>query len=123
MKRAIRMHEDDHVATVLANVRKGDEVGIHDSENLLLYTMTAIEDIPYGNKIALCDLTEGSLLVKYGAPVGLCIKNIGCGRLVHVHNVKSRTVDIPASIRREIMRQMSAARESHAPLQNPFKRR
>ncbi len=106
MKRAIRMHEDDHVATVLANVRKGDEVGIHDSENLLLYTMTAIEDIPYGNKIALCDLTEGSLLVKYGAPVGLCTKDIGCGRLVHVHNVKSRTVDIPASIRREIMRQM-----------------
>lgn len=106
MKRAIRMHEDDHVATVLANVRKGDEVGIHDSENLLLYTMTAIEDIPYGNKIALCDLTEGSLLVKYGAPVGLCTKDIGCGRLVHVHNVKAAPLTSRPRSDEEIMRQM-----------------
>lgn len=106
MKRAIRMSENDHVATVLDNVESGDEVGIHDAENLLLYTMTALERIPYGNKIALCALNAGDLLVKYGAPVGLCTRQIECGRLVHVHNVKSRTVDIPPAIRREIIRQM-----------------
>lgn len=106
MKRAIRMDENDHVATVLDNVAPGDEVGIHDTENLLLYTMTPLERIPYGNKIALCALNEGDLLVKYGAPVGLCTGRIECGRLVHVHNVKSRTVDIPPAIRQEIIRQM-----------------
>lgn len=111
MKRAMRMDERDHVATVLEDVQKGDEVGIHDAENLLLYTMTAAEDIPFGNKIALCPLHKGDLLVKYGAPVGLCTRDIACGKLVHVHNVKSRTVDIPPAFKKEIMRQMGIAEE------------
>ena len=106
MKRAIRMDERDHVATVLEDVHRGDEIGIHDTENLLLYTMTAAEDIPFGNKIALCPLQKGELVVKYGVPVGLCTHDIACGRLVHVHNVKIRTVDIPPSFKNEIMRQM-----------------
>lgn len=106
MKRAIRMDENDHVATVLNDVQPGDEIGIHDTENLLLYTMTALERIPYGNKVALCALEAGDLLIKYGVPVGLCTRRIACGQLVHVHNVKSRTVDIPPAIQREIIRQM-----------------
>lgn len=111
MKRAIRMAEDDHVATALDDVLIGDEVGIFNSQNDLLYTMTALEKIPYGNKIALCDLKADSLLVKYGAPVGLVTRDIACGHLVHVHNVKSRTVDIPPSIRCEIIRQMNISEE------------
>lgn len=106
MKRAIRMEETDHVATVLEDVKKGDEVGIHDSENLLLYTMTAAENIPFGNKIALCALEKGDMLVKYGAVIGECTHAVACGHLVHVHNVKSRTVDIPPAFKKEIMRQM-----------------
>lgn len=106
MKRAIKMHENDNVATVLQNVERGEEVGIYDAENRLHYTMTASENIPDGNKIALCAMAKGSLLVKYGASVGVCTRNIPCGCLVHVHNVKSRTVEIPPAIRQEIMRQM-----------------
>lgn len=106
MKRAVRMAEIDPVATVLADVKKNDAVGIYDANNQLLYSMTASEDIPYGNKIALSALKKGDLLVKYGSPVGVCTRDISCGRLVHVHNVKSRAVDIPPSIRREIIRQM-----------------
>ena len=106
MKRAIRMDQADQVATVLDEITAGDEVCICDANNIQLYSMTAGEYIPFGNKIALCDIPAGSLLIKYGVPVGLVTKNIKCGRLVHVHNVKSRTVDIPQSIRQEIMRQM-----------------
>ena len=106
MKRAIPMDKRDHVATVLEDVHRGDEIGIHDTENLLLYTMTAAEDIPFGNKIALCPLQKGELVDKYGVPDGLCTHDIACGRLVHVHNVKSRTVDIPPAFKKEIMRQM-----------------
>ena len=112
MKRAIRMHKLDQVATVLENVAAGDEVSICDSNNVQLYGMTAVENIPFGNKIALCDIPEGKLLIKYGVPVGLVTKDIKCGRLVHVHNVKSRTVDIPPSIRQEIMRQMNITEEN-----------
>ena len=112
MKRAIRMHKLDQVATVLENVAAGDEVNIYDANNILLYGMTAAEAIPYGNKIALCDIPEGKLLIKYGVPVGLVTRNIKCGCLVHVHNVKSRTVDSPPSIRQEIMRQMNITEEN-----------
>lgn len=106
MKRAIRMDERDNVATVLENVRRGEEIGIHDTENLLLYMMTAAEDIPFGNKISLCPQQKDGLVVKYGMPVGICTHDIACGQLVHVHNVKSRTVDIPPAFKKEIMRQM-----------------
>lgn len=107
MKRAIRMNEKDQVATVLEDVCTGDEVGIHDAENALLYTMTAMENIPFGNKIALTQLNSDDLLIKYGAPVGICTRDIPVGHLVHVHNVRSRTVDIPPAFKKEIMRQMN----------------
>lgn len=106
MKRAIRMHERDNVATLLENSFSGDEIGIFDSNNILLYSMTSLENIPSGNKIALIDIDKGALLIKYGAPVGLVTRFIQCGALAHVHNVKSRTVDIPPTIRKEIICQM-----------------
>lgn len=106
MNRAIRMNQVDQVATVLNSVMAGDEVNICDANNNQLYGMVAAEDIPFGNKIALCDILAGEFLIKYGVPVGIVTRKIRCGHLVHVHNVKSRTVDIPPSIRREIMRQM-----------------
>lgn len=107
MKRTIRMNEIDQVATALEDICPGDTVGVYNSDNILLYTMMAKERIPFGNKIALCDIEKDSLLIKYGAPVGLCTHNIQSGMLVHIHNVKSRTVDIPQPIRQEIMRQMN----------------
>lgn len=107
MKRAIRMNDRDSVATALGDVKAGDTVGIFDNENTLLYDMKAEEDIPFGNKIALKALKTGDMLIKYNAVVGECTADIKRGCLVHVHNVKSRTVDIPPAIRREIMRQMN----------------
>ena len=106
MKIAIRMDDKDFVATALTDVHKGDEVTISNAENVQLYTMTAIDEIPFGNKIALKDMRPGEIVIKYGAPIGECTHSISCGTLVHVHNVKSRTVDIPPAIRKEIMRQM-----------------
>ena len=107
MKIAIRMDDKDFVATALVDVERGDEVVISNAENQQLYTMTAVEDIPFGNKIALKEMKKGDTVVKYGAPIGECTHDISCGSLVHVHNVRSRTVDIPPAIRREIMRQMN----------------
>lgn len=112
MKRAIRMEERDHVATALSDLFAGDEVGIYDVQNTLLYSMTASERIPFGNKIALTPLKEGELLIKYGVPIGLCTADIKMGTLVHVHNVKSRTVDIPPAFKQEILRQMHIEEET-----------
>ena len=94
------------MATALDDVKSGEQVGIYDSENRFLYAMEAAEHIPYGNKIALCSLKQGQPLIKYGAEIGVCTRDIRRGTLVHVHNVRSRAVDIPPAFKKEIMRQM-----------------
>ena len=100
------MAEGDHVATALEDVEAGEQAAVYDSENRFLYAMAAEEHIPYGNKIALCSLEQGQPLLKYGAEIGVCTRDIRRGTLVHVHNVKSRVVDIPPAFKKEIMRQM-----------------
>lgn len=112
MKRFMQMNARDHVATALEDAARGDQIGVYDPDNHLLFSMEAEERIPFGNKIALVDLAAGCELVKYGAVIGICTTDILRGHLVHVHNVKSRTVDIPPAFKREIIRQMHIGEES-----------
>lgn len=106
MKRFIRVHSNDMVATALDDVLVGDKVSIFNSENEFLYDMTAFENIPFGNKIALCDIAKDDKVVKYDAVIGKCVRSIKKGELVHVHNVITLRADIPSAIRNEIIRQM-----------------
>jgi hypothetical protein len=52
--------------------------------------VAALEAIPQGHKIALGDIAEGALIMRFGVPVGIATAAIRKGRLVHVHNVASR---------------------------------
>ena len=91
MKRSVRMHEKDQVSTVLNDVKCGDIVGIYNEQNEFLYEIEAKEDIP----------------IKYGEKIGELTKGISKGELVHVHNVKSLSVEIPPAFKKEIIRQMN----------------
>ncbi len=106
MNRAISMHHNDSVAVLLCDVKKGDAVSVFDVNNVFLFEIAAIEDIPYGNKIALEDIAAHKEILKYAQSIGESVKDIKKGSLVHVYNVKSLSVDIPESIRKEIIRQM-----------------
>lgn len=109
MNRAIRMHQNDSVAVLLCDVQKGDIIGIYDADNRFLFELEAGEHIPYGNKAALEDIAADSRILKYGQCIGISTKPVLRGSLVHVHNVKSLSVDIPDSIRQEIIKQMHIA--------------
>lgn len=111
MGRFMKMNDKDLVATALESVEKGDQARIYNQKNQLLWEMAVEEPIPFGNKIALADILEGEQVIKYGASIGTCTKPVRRGQLVHVHNVKSNTVDIPGGIRREIIRQMKIGEE------------
>jgi hypothetical protein len=50
----------------------------------------AIERIIQGHKIALRNIAEGEVIVRFGVPVGVAKAAIGRGHLVHVHNVRSQ---------------------------------
>ena len=53
-------------------------------------TVTALDAIPLGHKIALMDLGQGATVVKYGHDIGRTVTPISKGGHVHVHNAKTK---------------------------------
>ena len=111
MNRFIKMGPNDMVATALVDLKSGEVAHIFDTDNKLVLKLEALEDIPYGNKIALSDVEQGTKLMKYNACIGECTQAIARGTLVHVHNVKSLVVDIPPAFKQEIMRQIKDVKD------------
>ena len=81
--KGIRIHPDDNVAVALEDIRKGETL------TLDAVSVTAIEDIARGHKIALREIKEGEPVVKYGNPIGLAKADIPAGAWAHVHNVRT----------------------------------
>jgi altronate dehydratase small subunit len=85
-KRAILMHPQDNVATSVEEIQSGDPVEVSGGgENR---TVTAVEAVPFGFKIALEEIPAGALLVKYGETIGKAGRKILKGAMVHVHNLE-----------------------------------
>ena len=49
----------------------------------------ALDAIPIGHKVALTDIGKGDTVLKYGHSIGKAVSDIGKGRHVHVHNLKT----------------------------------
>lgn len=52
-------------------------------------TVTALDAIPIGHKVALRDIGDGDTILKYGHSIGKAVAAIGKGHHVHVHNLKT----------------------------------
>ena len=50
----------------------------------------ALDAVPLGHKVALKDIKTGDTIIKYGNDIGKAVADIGKGRHVHVHNVKTK---------------------------------
>jgi len=87
-KKAIIMHPEDNVATVLEKVGKDEEIEIEkgpgDTE-----LITAITKIRFLHKVAIKDIPEGKAVIKYGQIIGKATQEIQKGTHVHTKNVKS----------------------------------
>ena len=53
-------------------------------------TIKSLDPVPLGHKIALKDIHNGDTILKYGHDVGRSVAEIGKGRHVHVHNMKTK---------------------------------
>lgn len=80
MGQFIKINSADNVAVALSNVAAGEECRVGD------VMITTREDIPAGHKMALCDLSEGEDVVKYGFPIGHLLKAVAKGGLID-HNI------------------------------------
>lgn len=85
-KRALIMHPKDNVATSLEEIQPGDPVRISPGGEVR--TLTAVEAIPFGFKIALEEIPQGAIILKYGETIGKASRPIVRGALVHVHNLE-----------------------------------
>jgi altronate hydrolase len=47
------------------------------------------DEIPHGHKLALVDLARGTVVRKYGQPIGIATSDIVAGEHVHEHNLSS----------------------------------
>ncbi len=85
-RRALVMHPGDNVATAVEEIQAGEEVRVPVGRQAV--TLRAGERIPFGFKIALCDIPRGEVIRKYGEPIGRAGVPIATGALVHVHNLE-----------------------------------
>ena len=72
---------------VVEDVQLGKEVTGWIMETIRFKSLDAV---PLGHKIALCDLKVGDAVLKYGHDVGRIVADVGQGRHVHVHNLKTK---------------------------------
>ena len=84
--RAIRLDLQDTVAAVLADAPVGSAIAAECGDDL--HTVLAVEEIPFGIKVALEDVAAGGTVRKYGAPIGRASQPIKAGELVHIHNLE-----------------------------------
>jgi hypothetical protein len=82
----IILSDKDNVLTALVDLPAGDYMfGSGDNRT----TITVLEDIKAGFKLALSDIGKGGSIYKYGYVIGLATADIKKGWCVHVHNLIS----------------------------------
>lgn len=78
--KSIQIHPRDNVAVALTTIAKGETVSAQAG------TVTAIEEIARGHKIALQPIKKGEPVTKYGVTIALAKEDIVPGSWVHTHN-------------------------------------
>ncbi|WP_371378038.1 UxaA family hydrolase [Sporomusa aerivorans] len=84
----LKIHELDNVAVALEDIKRGAEIPLGSA------AVIALEDVAHGHKIALCDLSQGQNVVKYGFPIGHVTQAVRAGQWLHTHNVKTNLGDL-----------------------------
>ena len=84
---AIILNEADNVATAVQALKAGQEAVVRCNRTLRRILIN--EDIEYGHKFSVRDVSNGEDIVKYGEVIGRAIADIQAGCHAHVQNVES----------------------------------
>lgn len=80
------VYATDSVGTALGTIRKGPVQLLGSPGDLCV---EALEEIPFGHKFALKQISAGDPIIKYGARIGTATAGIPRGAHVHLHNMRS----------------------------------
>jgi altronate hydrolase len=84
----LQISPEDSVIIALRPYHRGEEIVIGNQ------TVTVLEDIPSGHKIAAKAHSYGEDVVKFGYPIGAASQQIPAGAWVHTHNVKTKLNEV-----------------------------
>ena len=76
------------MATALSDAASGDTAEIILGREKTGRSVTALDAIPFGFKIAVRPMKKGNPVIKYGLPIGVASRDIAPGSLVHIHNIE-----------------------------------
>jgi len=85
-KGALMLSDKDNVATSLEEIVIGTSIDVQFGDQVS--KVVALENIPFGFKIAVADIAHGAHVKKYGESIGIASADIQTGGLVHVHNLE-----------------------------------
>ena len=75
---------------VVEDVQPGNDLTGWIMETDETITLKSLDPVPLCHKIALREIKSGDTVLKYGHDVGRAVADIGKGRHVHVHNLKTK---------------------------------
>ena len=80
MASLIQLSPADNVAVAIEPISPGSEFRVNQVTGL------AVDHVPAGHKIAIAPVRSGSVIFKYGQPIGQATQEIAVGQHVHCHN-------------------------------------
>ncbi|MCQ2398530.1 MAG: UxaA family hydrolase, partial [Sphaerochaetaceae bacterium] len=83
MNETLKIHPSDNVAVALCDIENGAEIQTGS------ISITTLQNIPAGHKVALCRISKGKDIIKYGYPIGMATEDIPAGSHVHTHNIRT----------------------------------
>ena len=92
MQDFLKINENDKVVVALKTIPAGETVMVDVQGEKR--QITALEEIPAGHKMAICDIPAGEEVIKYGYRIGNAKENIRAGAWVHTHNLKTALGDL-----------------------------
>lgn len=92
MQNFLKINENDNVVVALNTIPAGETITVETPEGSK--SVTALEEIPAGHKMAIQDIPEGGEVIKYGYRIGNAKEAIKTGNWIHVHNVKTALGDL-----------------------------
>lgn len=82
------VHEDgDSVGVAVDAIDPGGEIDGYVQGTASRVTVTPVAHVPYGHKIAVTQIPQGSPVTKYGERIGVATADIAVGDHVHTHNL------------------------------------
>ncbi len=92
MQNFLKINDNDNVVVALNVIPAGESVSVEVKGEMK--SIPALEEIPAGHKMAICDIPEGGEVIKYGYRIGNAKEAVKCGGWIHTHNVKTALGDL-----------------------------